>query len=61
MIKKAKKFDVIDYLDDEEIIQAYFDASQHENDTDYLTEVVETVKKAGHLLGERIDSINEST
>jgi len=54
MIKKANKFDVINYLDDEEMIQTYLDAAQHENDPDYLVEAVENVKKARQRLAKRI-------
>lgn len=61
MVKKAEKFDVINYLDDEEMIRGYLDAAQCENDPDYLAKAIENAKKARQRLGKRIGSTNEST
>jgi probable addiction module antidote protein len=46
MIKKTKKFDVSDYLKDEETIAAYLNAVLEENDQDLLLGAIGDIAKA---------------
>jgi len=46
MIKKTKKFDVSDYLDDEETIAAYLNSIIEENDQDLLLSAIGDIAKA---------------
>ena len=46
MIKKTKKFDVSDYLNDEETIAAYLNSVMEENDQDLLLGAIGDIAKA---------------